>query len=155
MINRELILSYENGAALRLKDVADIVDGAENERLAAWADRNQAVLVNVQRQPGASSVKGNHGRFRAIQYAGSRISQNAGFINSVIRPLLQLLALPISVLTLGFFALAINGLMFGLAAYMLEGFSVAGFWPAFFGALLYSIITWAANTLLFSPRGTA
>ena len=78
-----------------------------------------------------------------------------GFINSVIRPLLQLLALPISVLTLGFFALAINGLMFGLAAYMLEGFSVAGFWPAFFGALLYSIITWAANTLLFSPRGSA
>lgn len=78
-----------------------------------------------------------------------------GFINSVIRPVLQLLALPISVLTLGFFALVINGLMFGLAAYMLEGFSVAGFWPAFFGALLYSITTWAANTLLFSPRGAA
>ena len=53
---RELILSYENGAALRLKDVADIVDGAENERLAAWADRNQAVLVNVQRQPGANVI---------------------------------------------------------------------------------------------------
>lgn len=78
-----------------------------------------------------------------------------GFINSVIRPVLQLLALPISVLTLGFFALVINGLMFGLAAYMLEGFSVAGFWPAFFGALLYSAITWAANTLLFSARGSA
>ena len=78
-----------------------------------------------------------------------------GFINSVIRPVLQLLALPISVLTLGFFALVVNGLMFGLAAYMLEGFSVAGFWPAFFGALLYSITTWAANTLLFSPRGAA
>lgn len=75
-----------------------------------------------------------------------------GLINSVIRPVLQLLALPISILTLGFFALVINGLMFGLAAYMLDGFNVSGFWPAFFGALLYSVVTWAANTLLFSPR---
>ncbi len=53
---RELILSYQNGAALRLKDVAEIIDGAENERLAAWANRNQAVLVNVQRQPGANVI---------------------------------------------------------------------------------------------------
>lgn len=53
---RELILTYQDGAALRLKDVAEIVDGAENERLAAWANRNQAVLVNVQRQPGANVI---------------------------------------------------------------------------------------------------
>jgi multidrug efflux pump len=53
---RELILKYDNGAALRLKDVAEIIDGAENERLAAWANRNQAVLVNVQRQPGANVI---------------------------------------------------------------------------------------------------
>ncbi|HCH78257.1 MAG TPA: multidrug transporter subunit MdtB, partial [Pseudomonas sp.] len=52
----ELILTYEDGAALRLKDVADIIDGAENERLAAWANESQAVLLNVQRQPGANVV---------------------------------------------------------------------------------------------------
>jgi multidrug efflux pump len=52
-----LILAYKNGAPLRLKDVAEIVDGAENERLAAWANKNQAVLLNIQRQPGANVIE--------------------------------------------------------------------------------------------------
>ncbi|UVL37338.1 MdtB/MuxB family multidrug efflux RND transporter permease subunit [Pseudomonas sp. B21-041] len=52
-----LILAYKNGAPLRLKDVAEIVDGAENERLAAWANQNQAVLLNIQRQPGANVIE--------------------------------------------------------------------------------------------------
>ena len=53
----ELIVSYQNGAVLRLKDVASIVDGAENERLAAWANRSGAVLLNIQRQPGANVIE--------------------------------------------------------------------------------------------------
>lgn len=53
----ELILSYQDGAALRLKDVAEIIDGAENERLAAWANDSQAVLLNIQRQPGANVIE--------------------------------------------------------------------------------------------------
>ena len=53
----ELILAYNSGAPLRLKDVAEIVDGAENERLAAWANENQAVLLNIQRQPGANVIE--------------------------------------------------------------------------------------------------
>ena len=52
-----LILGYNAGAALRLRDVAEIVDGAENERLAAWANQNQAVLINIQRQPGANVIE--------------------------------------------------------------------------------------------------
>ncbi|MCI1040602.1 MdtB/MuxB family multidrug efflux RND transporter permease subunit [Pseudomonas putida] len=52
-----LILAYANGAPLRLKDVAEIVDGAENERLAAWANENHAVLLNIQRQPGANVIE--------------------------------------------------------------------------------------------------
>ena len=52
-----LILAYKNGAALRLKDVATIVEGAENERLAAWANQNEAVLLNIQRQPGANVIE--------------------------------------------------------------------------------------------------
>jgi len=51
-----LILAYANGGPLRLKDVAEIVDGAENDRLAAWANENQAVLLNIQRQPGANVI---------------------------------------------------------------------------------------------------
>ncbi|MFL9812974.1 MdtB/MuxB family multidrug efflux RND transporter permease subunit [Stutzerimonas sp. VN223-3] len=53
----ELILAYEDGATLRLEDVAEIVDGAENERLAAWANESQAVLLNIQRQPGANVIE--------------------------------------------------------------------------------------------------
>lgn len=52
----DLILKYENGAPLRLRDVSTIIDGAENERLAAWADRTQTVLLSIQRQPGANVI---------------------------------------------------------------------------------------------------
>ncbi len=52
-----LILAYSNGAPLRLKDVAQIIDGAENDRLAAWANQSQAVLLNIQRQPGANVIQ--------------------------------------------------------------------------------------------------
>ncbi len=52
-----LLLDYQNGAALRLQDVASISDGAENARLAAWANRQPAVLLNIQRQPGANVIE--------------------------------------------------------------------------------------------------
>lgn len=73
-----------------------------------------------------------------------------GFLNTLIRPVLLLLTLPITLLTLGLFALVINGLMFWLAAQFVMGFYVSGFWSAFFAALLYSIITALANKLLLS-----
>jgi len=53
----ELILGYQDGATLRLSDVAQIIDGAENQRLAAWANENRAVLLNIQRQPGANVIE--------------------------------------------------------------------------------------------------
>ncbi|HEX2311387.1 MAG TPA: efflux RND transporter permease subunit, partial [Vicinamibacterales bacterium] len=54
---RQLIVAYRDGAPLRLDDVAEVVDGAENRRLSAWADELPAVLVNVQRQPGANVIE--------------------------------------------------------------------------------------------------
>lgn len=54
---RDLILAYRNGAAIRLGDVADLVDGAENSRLAAWANDKPALLINIQRQPGANVIE--------------------------------------------------------------------------------------------------
>ena len=54
---RDLIIAYREGAPLRLSDVADVVDGAENRRLAAWANDMPAVLVNIQRQPGANVIQ--------------------------------------------------------------------------------------------------
>jgi len=52
-----LVVAYRNGAPIRLKDVADVVDGAENARLAAWADDRPGVILNVQRQPGANVIE--------------------------------------------------------------------------------------------------
>ena len=53
---KDLIIAYQDGAPLRLSDVAQVVDGAENTRLSAWADDAPAVLVNIQRQPGANVI---------------------------------------------------------------------------------------------------
>ncbi|MEO8935735.1 MAG: efflux RND transporter permease subunit, partial [Burkholderiaceae bacterium] len=53
---RSLIVAYKNGSPIRLADVADVVDGAENVRLAAWANQSPAIIVNVQRQPGANVI---------------------------------------------------------------------------------------------------
>jgi multidrug efflux pump len=54
---KDLIVAYREGAPIRLRDVADVVDGAENSRLSAWANDLPAVLVNVQRQPGANVIE--------------------------------------------------------------------------------------------------
>ncbi|CAI2124281.1 MdtB/MuxB family multidrug efflux RND transporter permease subunit [Serratia ficaria] len=53
---RQLIVAYQNGAAIRLQDVATIEQGAENTRLAAWANRQQAIVLNIQRQPGVNVI---------------------------------------------------------------------------------------------------
>ena len=76
-----------------------------------------------------------------------------GLVNTLIRPLLVLLTLPVTVLTLGLFVFVINGLLFWFVASFVEGFRVAGFWSAFFGAIVYALISWAASTLVFGrPR---
>jgi multidrug efflux pump len=54
---RELVIAYRNGAPVRLSEVAEVVDGAENVRLAAWANDNASVIVNIQRQPGANVIE--------------------------------------------------------------------------------------------------
>ena len=71
-----------------------------------------------------------------------------GLVNAVLRPLLLLLTLPVTLLTLGLFIFVINGLMFWLASSLIEGFAVGGFWPAVFGSILYSVVSWALTSLL-------
>jgi multidrug efflux pump len=53
----DLVVAYRNGAPVRLSEVAKVVDGAENVRLSAWANLNPAVIVNIQRQPGANVIE--------------------------------------------------------------------------------------------------
>ena len=54
---RQLIIAYKNGAPIRVQDVADAVDGAENSRLAAWANTTPAIILNIQRQPGTNVIE--------------------------------------------------------------------------------------------------
>ena len=54
---RDLIIVWKNGAPIRLSDIADVIDGAENSRLAAWANRSPAIILNIQRQPGANVIE--------------------------------------------------------------------------------------------------
>ena len=54
---RNLIVAYQNGAPVRLRDVADVVEGAENVKLGAWIEHDTpAIILNVQRQPGANVI---------------------------------------------------------------------------------------------------
>jgi putative membrane protein len=71
-----------------------------------------------------------------------------GLINAIVRPVLLLLTLPVTLLTLGLFIFVINGLMFWLAGSLIQGFAVGGFWPALIGSLLYSVVSWALSSLL-------
>jgi len=54
---KQIIIGYQNGAPIRITDVAEIVDGPENSRLAAWANAKPAIVVNIQRQPGANVIE--------------------------------------------------------------------------------------------------
>ena len=71
-----------------------------------------------------------------------------GLVNALIRPVLVVLTLPITLVTLGLFILVINALMFGLVAYFVESFTVNGFGSALLGALVYAVIAWALSALL-------
>lgn len=71
-----------------------------------------------------------------------------GLVNALVRPVLQVLALPITILTLGLFSLIVNAACFGLAAWLVPGFSVSGFGPAFWGAIALSVYSWLINVLI-------
>jgi putative membrane protein len=75
-----------------------------------------------------------------------------GLVNAVVRPLLVLLTLPVTLLTLGLFLFVINALLFWGVASVVDGFRVAGFGAALLGSILYSVITLITSWLLFSRK---
>jgi len=75
-----------------------------------------------------------------------------GLVNMLIKPILVLLTLPITVLTLGLFILVINGLLFYAVGSWLEGFKVETFLAGMIGALLYSLFTWLLSALLIDNK---
>lgn len=75
-----------------------------------------------------------------------------GLVNAFVRPVLVLLSLPLTIVTLGLFLLVVNAAMLGLTAWVLPGFQVAGFWPAVLGSIVVSVVGWAA-TRVFGGTG--
>jgi putative membrane protein len=71
-----------------------------------------------------------------------------GLVNTLIRPLLVLLTLPVTVLTLGLFIFVINGLLFWAVGSLVPGFHVAGFWSGVLGAIIFSLISWLLSALV-------
>ena len=108
-----------------------------------WIISTVAVLVAAKIVPGI-----NYDRWDDLVVAALVL----GILNSVLRPLILLLSLPLLVLTLGLFTLVINAGMLYLVHLLLPGFHVVGFWNAFFGALIISIVSLFLNTVTGSGR---
>ena len=71
-----------------------------------------------------------------------------GILNAFFRPVLIILTLPINILTLGFFTFVINALLLMMASGVIGGFEVHGFWAAFFGSLIISLISWLLSSFI-------
>jgi putative membrane protein len=75
-----------------------------------------------------------------------------GFVNAIIKPILFVLTLPFTLITLGLFLFVLNAICLALTAAVVPGFSIAGFWSAVLGALIVSIVSWLVNTTIVSER---
>ena len=75
-----------------------------------------------------------------------------GIVNAVVRPIVILITLPLTLITLGLFILVINAALFGLVSVFLHGFVVHGFMAAFWGALVVSVVSWVAS-IFVGKRG--
>jgi putative membrane protein len=78
-----------------------------------------------------------------------------GLVNAFVRPVLVLLTLPVTILTLGLFIFVLNGLLFWMVGTWLEGFAVAGFWSGVFGAILFSLVSWVLSALVLGGASAA
>lgn len=76
-----------------------------------------------------------------------------GILNALVRPILIILTLPLTILTLGLFILIINALLFELAGALVPGMYVASFWSAFFASIIVSIVSWVLNSVVAGGKG--
>lgn len=111
--------------------------------LARWIVNGAALLLVAYLYPGVQV-----GSFTAALIAALVL----GLVNAVVRPILVILTLPVTILTLGIFLFVINALLFWLVAEVVPGFTVAGFLAALIGSLLFSVITTITSWILFSPK---
>lgn len=107
--------------------------------LVVWAINTIALVAVAYLMPSVS-----------IASAGAAIvaALVLGLVNTIIRPILVLLTLPVTVLTLGLFIFVINGLLFWAVGSLVPGFHVAGFWSAVLGAIVFSLLSWLLSSLV-------
>ena len=108
-----------------------------------WGINTLALLVVVNIVPGISVE-----RWETL-LVGALV---LGLLNTFLRPLLFILTLPVTMVTLGLFTLVLNGVIFYLAAWLVKGFYVTGFWSSFVAALVFSIVSFLLNLLFTQER---
>ena len=113
--------------------------------LIQWVVSGAAIIITAYLLPGVA-VEG----FLAALVTALIL----GLINAIIRPVLILLTLPLNILTLGLFTLVINALLIMLAATIVPGFAVQGFWWALLFGIVLAIVNFALSPLLKSPQST-
>lgn len=101
---------------------------------------NAATLLLIARFVPGVAVDGWYAAFIAALVLG--------LVNAIIRPIFILLTLPINIITLGLFTFVINALLFWFVSSFVDNFDVAGFWPAFWGALIMTVVSWITSSLL-------
>jgi len=109
------------------------------ELILVWILNAVALLIVAYLLPGISVAS-----FGAALIAALVL----GLLNTLVKPFLILLTLPITVVTLGLFLIVLNGLVFWFAGSILKGFQVAGFWWALGGAVVYSLVSGLLSRLL-------
>jgi putative membrane protein len=107
--------------------------------IAKWIFTALAVLIAARYVPGLHV---------ASIYTALVVAVVLGLVNLILRPILLFFTLPITILTLGLFTLVINGLLFWFVSSFVKGFEVAGFVPAFWGALIVSVVSFIGNRFL-------
>ena len=111
--------------------------------LARWIVNAAALLLVAYLYPGVAVET-----FTAAAIAALVL----GLVNAIVRPILVLLTLPVTILTLGLFLFVINALLFWFVAEIVQGFRVTGFVDALVGSILFSLITLVTSWLLFPSR---
>jgi putative membrane protein len=110
-----------------------------------WILQALALLVAVRLVPGVSVTS-----YTVLAIAALAV----GFVNAFVRPVLAILSLPLTILTLGLFYLVVNGACLMIAAALVPGFRVDGCGAAILGALVMSIVGWAIGLLLPTPKAS-
>ncbi len=116
-----------------------------NSLLIRWAINAVAIWIAIHYVPGITPLSDSLVEIILIALI-------FGLVNAIIRPILTFLTCPLIILTLGLGTLVINAAMFALTGWVGQqfgfGFRVEGFWPALWGALVVSVVSWALSTLV-------